>query len=142
VDSVAPQPKKLKKKSSRFASGRCSVQTWAGTLAMPNGDFNGFPQFTQENSGIIPPLGHDCFISNLFQLIIISHPTTRCSGSCRPTDVQLKLRRQLTPQDCVNMFRAYCHLFTRSCRFAFLGFANLFRSLYHRLVGLLTCVLS
>jgi predicted TIM-barrel fold metal-dependent hydrolase len=39
----------------------------------PVSDFCGFPQYLQENSGILPRLGFYCFLSDPFQSI--THPS-------------------------------------------------------------------
>jgi hypothetical protein len=61
-------------------SVRCSVWISAGLLAILTDVFYGSSQSSQENSGIVPGIGHDCFISDSFQFIVyesFSHSTLR-----------------------------------------------------------------
>jgi hypothetical protein len=51
--------------------GRCSVQLLAGTLAtMTEIVVVGSSQSPQANAGLVPQLGHDCFLLNPYQFYI------------------------------------------------------------------------
>jgi hypothetical protein len=50
--------------------GKCLVCILTGILVILNEVFQGFPQSLKAYAGIVPQLGHDCSLSDLFQIVI------------------------------------------------------------------------